>query len=631
MKRKWMKRILALGTAALLSMGSFTVSATEPGTDAGVTVSKADADYYKALIGEGAPEKASITITKKVSPVDGSGVAAWDSAKPILDVEFGIKKVGDLAQIEDGTDSYMAYGILESISNLFDPAAQPDVKQDGYAYYKDYTVINDQLKDMAPDELASIFSDTDKKSTSQEGKITLTNQDYGLYLVAELDVSKAQVQDPENTGSADWGKITITRNQYPYVVSAPFYDEARNEWVADVDAKAKNETGSATMEKKIVRGYDETVGPIENENLKDTDVTEVGDTVEFKLTTTVPDLSSEGSGQMDTYILEDNICKGLTLPETFTADNIVITDSLKQEYTLGADYTVSDPVSIPADTSGSIKEGTYFKVTFTDTGLAKLTTLAQEKAAEGSTPLREVYTYYTVTVNENAVVGAAGNPNESRLIFSANGSAEVETSWDKVIEYIFSIKAEKTFDGVYDEEKAKEVAFQLFTGANQDQGIKVKALAGGKDGEYVYDGMAGAGETATEIQLGWDKDSKQSYLSIKGVPVGTDLYLKETKTADGFHLLDEPVKLYLAPEEKGMNPNDEYTGYLNKDNTKVNDKVVLDAKQGDTAEVCFTVNNTSGFQLPSTGGMGAAIFAAIGILIIAIGGGFYFATSKKKS
>lgn len=609
MKKKWMKRLLALGTAVLMGMGSMTaVSAQEP--EPAITI--ADQDYYKGMIGEGALELGTININKMVTDnVDEEVTTPDANAKPVKGVMFGVKKIGDFAQISTGDETYMAYGILNNIyDKIQNYISEPDAQDDVYTYFKNFKDINTALKKLEPQELDGIYSNM--ATTGEDGKVSFTDLRYGLYLVAEVEVINAQVQN-EN---GEWEPYVITEKQYPYVVSVPIYDEVSGKWEAEVNATAKNEIGTATMEKDIVRGYDGTLGPIEEENLKDTDVTEVGDTVEFKLTTTVPDLSEgDASARIDSYILEDNISKGLSLPEAFSAENIQIVDSLNTSYVINEDYMVTGPLDIPADTTGTIKEGQYFKVEFTASGLDKLTALAKAQNLSE----RNVYTYYTATVNDDAVVGPTGNPNESRLIFSANGSGQITTDWDKVTEYIFAIKAEKTFDGEKNSEKAKDVSFQIFTDEKCTQGIKVN----GENGVYVYAGMAdaGKGETATEISLAEDGS-----LYIKGVPVGTELYLKETKTASGWNLLKEPVKIVLAAAKDG---DDEYTGYLDKTNTTVNDEAIMANTKDARAEVIFTIDNTSGFQLPSTGGMGAAIFAAIGVLVIALGGAFYFVTSRR--
>ena len=50
----------------------------------------------------------------------------------------------------------------------------------------------------------------------------------------------------------------------------------------------------------------------------------------------------------------------------------------------------------------------------------------------------------------------------------------------------------------------------------------------------------------------------------------------------------------------------------------------------DDTAVTLAVNNTSGFQLPATGGMGAWIFAILGVLVIG-GVTFYVITRKKRA
>ena len=128
--------------------------------------------------------------------------------------------------------------------------------------------------------------------------------------------------------------------------------------------------------------------------------------------------------------------------------------------------------------------------------------------------------------------------------------------------------------------------------------------------------------TVTASTLKLDGSSK---LYIKGVPTGVDLYLKETVTSTGYNILKKPVKVNLIPA-KG---NDgEYTGLLSDDSTVNGTAATLVRK--DTA-ITLAVNNTSGFQLPATGGMGAWIFAILGVLVIGGGVTFYVITRKKRT
>ena len=615
---KLFKKLVAFFMTAALAVGCFSMTASaaaKPLDESDVTI--ADLAYYNGLIGAEptAAANATINISKYVE-VDNSDPAQADTNAPVRGVDFSIWKIGDIFQVQDGTDTLMAYGISDSLAKTIGLIGDYTVKKDGveYVLVKDYNEINEALMKTFPegynDELGYNITDDNTKTTNDNGLATFTEQEYGLYLVVESSVAEAEIKDAEG----NWNWITITRKQAPYVVSAPIYDDTDNKWLAEINATAKNVTGTADIDKKIVRSYDGTLGYADGEVLNDTDVTNVNDVVEFKFISKVPDLTDSKDNtaiDIDKYVITDAISKGLTLPE-FSAENIVITDNktgTAQNYTFDTDYTVTkvDINNIGATTgSDSYAKGSAFTVTFTDKGLEKLTNLAKAMS-DG-----EVYVYYTATVNSNAVVGVEGNPNKVKLTFQAGQSHEIDTTWKEVKEFIFGMEANKLFDNAQKNDLAEKVRFKLYMDEACTQGVVVT----GDNGNYVY---SGSGE-ATELML--DGNSK---LYIKGVPTGVDLYLKETVTSKGYNILKEPVKVNLVPA-KG---NDgEYTGVL-ANTSKVNGTAAN--LTADNTAVTFAINNTSGFQLPATGGMGAWIFAILGVLVIGGGVTFYVITRKKRT
>lgn len=608
---KLFKKLVAFFMTAALAVGCFsmTASADAKALDAD-KVTIADTEYYKGLIGAGAADTATINISKYVE-VDDSDPVQADTTSPVKGVEFSILKVGDIFQVQDGTDTLMAYGITQTLATKINLTGDYTVTKDGTAYVlvKDYEAINTALMATFPEGYNSTagFNFTAATKTNDSGLAQFTGQEYGLYLVVESNVSEAQISD----GKGGWNWITIARKQAPYVVSAPIYDD--NAWTSTINATAKNVTGTADIEKKIVRSYDGTLGYAEGEVLNDTDVTSVNDVVEFKFISKVPDLTDSKDNtaiNIDKYVITDAISKGLTLP-TFSADNIKITDNKTgtvQDYIFGTDYTVA--AAIIAD---GYTEGSAFTITFTDSGLEKLTYLAKGQA-DG-----KVYVYYTATVNSDAVVGTIGNPNKVKLTFQAGQSHEIDTGWDEVTEFIFGMEANKLFDNAQDNTKAADVTFELYADANCTQAITVTTVA---NGNYVYASTDTTG-TGTASTLKLDGESK---LYIKGVPTGVDLYLKETATSTGYNILKEPVKVNLVPAFDATQTT-EYTGLLSNGST-VNDTAAnLNA---DSTAVTFAVNNTSGFHLPETGGIGAWIFAILGVLVIGGGVTFYVVTRKKK-
>ncbi|OUP77331.1 hypothetical protein B5F08_08985 [Anaeromassilibacillus sp. An172] len=608
---KLFKKLIAFFMTAALAVGCFSMTASaaaKPLDESDVTI--ADLAYYNGLIGAEptAAANATINISKYVE-VDNSDPAQADTNAPVRGVDFSIWKIGDIFQVQDGTDTLMAYGISDSLAKTIGLIGDYTVTKDGgeYVLVKDYKEINEALMKTFPegynDELGYNITDDNTKTTNDNGLATFTGQKYGLYLVVESSVAEAQIK---NADATDWEYITITRKQAPYVVSAPIYDVDNNGWLAEINATAKNVTGTADIDKKIVRSYDGTLGYADGEVLNDTDVTNVNDVVEFKFISKVPDLTDSKDNtaiDIDKYVITDAISKGLTLPETFSDANIVITDKNNVSYTFGTDYTVAEGVDVGTE---GYKGGSTFSITFTPDGLAKLTNLAKAMS-DG-----EVYVYYTATVNSEAIVGEAGNPNKVKLTFQAGQSHEIDTTWKEVKEFIFGMEANKLFDNAQKNDLAVDVRFKLYTDEACTKGIVVT----GDKGNYVY---SGSGE-ATELML--DGNSK---LYIKGVPTGVDLYLKETVTSKGYNILKEPVKVNLVPA-KG---NDgEYTGVL-ANISKVNG-TAANLTAGNTA-VTFAINNTSGFQLPTTGGMGAWIFAILGVLVIGGGVTFYVITRKKRT
>lgn len=610
---KLFKKLVAFFMTAALAVGCFSMTASADAValdESKVTI--ADTEYYKGIIGKDAPDTADINIGKFVETTDADGNAIADTNNPVKDVVFSTVKIGDIFQVEDGTTTLMTYGITKTLADKIAEngktiEADYTVTVDGteYVLVKDYQKINTALMGTYPEYYKEIINRAVSEKTGEDGYARFSGMEYGLYLVVESSVAEAQIK---NADATDWEYITITRKQAPYVVSAPIYD-VDNGWLAEINATAKNVTGTADIDKKIVRSYDGTLGYADGEVLNDTDVTNVNDVVEFKFISKVPDLTDSKDNtaiDIDKYVITDAISKGLTLPE-FSAENIVITDK-NVSYTFGTDYTVTNDVDVGTE---GYKDGSTFSITFTPAGLAKLTNLAKSMS-DG-----EVYVYYTATVNSEAIVGEAGNPNKVKLTFQAGQSHEIDTTWKEVKEFIFGMEANKLFDNAQDNDLAAAVRFKLYTDEACTKGIVVT----GDKGNYVY---SGSGE-ATELKL-----DGNSQLYIKGVPTGVDLYLKETATSKGYNILKEPVKVNLIPA-KG--DDGEYTGVLENgvlENTSTVNGTAATLVRDDTA-ITLAVNNTSGFQLPATGGMGAWIFAILGVLVIGGGVTFYVITRKKRT
>ena len=94
------------------------------------------------------------------------------------------------------------------------------------------------------------------------------------------------------------------------------------------------------------------------------------------------------------------------------------------------------------------------------------------------------------------------------------------------------------------------------------------------------------------------------------------------KQANEGNSLEGQTKLLLengVPQENIF--QDTYTGTKDQYTGTIND--------GTDSYFGLTVNNTKGFELPSTGGAGILLFVLAGAIVLAAGCGYYVASSRK--
>ena len=107
-------------------------------------------------------------------------------------------------------------------------------------------------------------------------------------------------------------------------------------------------------------------------------------------------------------------------------------------------------------------------------------------------------------------------------------------------------------------------------------------------------------------------------LNIKGLEEGT-YFLEELSTVSGYNILKAPVKIEIKAnrdENTYVGSNNQYIGTISQDsNTDGIFKV--------------TINNTKGFELPSTGGSGIWFFVLAGAFAVAAGCGYYSMSIRK--
>lgn len=195
-----------------------------------------------------------------------------------------------------------------------------------------------------------------------------------------------------------------------------------------VDTKGKEsltitpKTGLPTLVKKV-KDTNDTEGT--TTDWQDSADYDIGDTVPFKLTATMP----ENIAGYDTYkiVFHDALSDGLTLvPST-----IKVMMYANKDDTTGTDVTGSFVKPEEAPTSG--------KFTISCDNVKGITGVTVTKDTV-------FVVTYSATLDTDAVIGAAGNPNTAYLEFSNNpyGTGTGETTEDKVIVFTYQLTINKT-------------------------------------------------------------------------------------------------------------------------------------------------------------------------------------------
>ena len=615
----------------MMSIGAASLVQAEP-VQLTAEPKEMDVEYFTTLQGNGGASLAgnpSLTISKYINK-EGKLEEA-DTTKPIGGIEFQYGKIGNLYEIQDGDTTVMAYGIQKKVATAAGIQNSADYTHGEMCFYKEGSVINQAVQEQDKKKFLDLSLDLKKATTGENGQISAelaAPNPYGLYLVMETDVSGAYV-----TKEGKPVPVSITGSRNPFVISIPTYiTDGTGYWEEQITANVKNSTDDAEVEKEIVIGDNETLTD-GTEKVADTDTTSIGDTVHFRLKGTVPSIPQNGN-DITKYVLTDNISKGLT-PVTVKGEGTekgpvkidgVRTVGGKTQITLeNSDYEVTAPSNY-SEKEAEYQDGSTFTITFTEAGLRKLSNWAKN----GGTNNREIYFYYSAVVNKNAVVGPkaenaadnSGNPNEVKLTYQIAGNQEMNTSYDKVAEFTFGIDVTKQLNGKTEgivEGNRKEIKFILYSrNTDTETYYQLKETQEGS-GVYNMTNVPATKDTATKMS-----PAAGGKIEIRGLEEGT-YYLKEISTIKGYNLLKKTVEIvitgatgdnhYVADAENAE--KQEYTGDLDK--------------EGNTdGKVNLSVNNTSGFQLPATGGKGAGIFAVCGVLVIGVGIAYYMISRKKE-
>ena len=312
---------------------------------------------------------------------------------------------------------------------------------------------------------------------------------------------------------------------------------------------------------------------------KDATDAKIGDTLNFTLTSTIPDMSA-----YDTYTFnfKDTLSKGLTFKQV---ESVKVGDTTLTENT---DYTVTRP-------------------TVTDNTLTvDMLNFKNQQINAG----KKITVTYTATLNKDAVVGGAGNVNSATIQYSnnpsTNGTGESEPSKVRVFTYGFTVDK---YTGKNYDDTATRLAGAEFTLAHKGgTAISFVKVADSATQNAVYR-VAKADEAGATTTITTPANGK---VDFRGLENG-EYTLTETKAPAGYNKLASAIGVKVDGQNNGTDTTHAtVTITYNNDNNGSNYNQT--ASNG-----VIPVQNKSGVILPGTGGMGTIAFTVIGVLVIALG------------
>ena len=337
--------------------------------------------------------------------------------------------------------------------------------------------------------------------------------------------------------------------------------------VKNVEVEPKADVASV---KKFVKDTNDSTG--ETTDWQKTADYDEGDAVPFRLVATLP-------SNIDDY-------------ETF---NLIFHDTLSA----GLTYTESDDFTVKF--GDVVVDGFTKTVAQNEDGTTAITFACDDIKALGQsvTAGTTVAVEYDAVLNENALIGSQGNPNEVYLEFSNNpnkgGKGETGTTpVDKAVVFTYKVVINKV---------------------DQDN----NPLAGA---EFTLSKLVNGEKVAVASTVVSAEGTTFEFLRLDD----GEYVLEETQTPDGYNSIPEVTFAITADHNEATLALDALTAKQ----TSEGETLVRFAENLGEGELSTDVMNASGATLPSTGGAGTVIIYTVGIILV-LGAAIFLITRKRVS
>ncbi len=469
-------------------------------------------------------------------------------------------------EVNNNKENISINGITYSAYKLFNVTYDSAIEAHSYTIteeFKDFSytyTVNDTNKTVFGEALINYIA-------------TLSDNAEALDAFAEAALEYATENNIAAAGSAvasnEKATIDVTSKGAGYYLIAGTATTAQGQTVtAACSLDTTNPTATVTV-KADAPAIDKVIVNADDNTGNGTSVN-VGDTVNFKLTSKVPSMTGYETYK---YIVHDTMSAGLTFN-----DDVVVKIG-ENTLTQDTDYTVA-------------VSGQSFTITIAD--------LTKYTEVEGAV----IEITYSANLNNNALTTDV-ETNKVKLEYSNNPNDDTETTEtpeDVVYVYDFDIIIDKyakdDTEGTTDNTRLAGAEFVLYK--KVDDTKKYYKLA---DNTVTWI------DAETEATVVTTND--QGKASFTGLEAGT-YYLHETKAPDGYNQLKEDVAVTITATY-GTD------GTLTTNTTKTgNGQYSL--TQG--------IENSTGTELPETGGIGTTIFYVVGGLMV-LGAAVLLITRKR--
>lgn len=207
---------------------------------------------------------------------------------------------------------------------------------------------------------------------------------------------------------------------------------------------------------------------------------------------------------------------------------------------------------------------------------------------------------YTATINENAVIGVEGNPNETTLVYGRAPYSESEPS--EAITYVWDLGIYKYTNVANTKTPLAGAKFELHESETNSADSSTPCYfvdMGIVDGIPTYKHIHDTADTTDMItEITTDANGK---FKVIGLDSGA-YWLRETAAPQGYNLLANDIQINIVSVGSYTPSGDSTT--------------TLTYRVDGAVDGYIEVLNSSGVILPETGAMGTMIFITIGGLLV---------------